>query len=59
MAIDAPAIITFGFYPGQPLEFYDRVITFGWWDGISGTGPIIVDSGGTHLTVRIVGKHRL
>jgi len=59
MAIDARSVVTFGFYPTSATQFYDRVMTFGWWEGF----PIIIPPGtggnATQLTLALIGRIRV
>ena len=58
MGVDAKAIITFGFYGQDGTQFMDRVMTFGWWDGVI-TVPPLIDGDGNALTVKVVGQHKV
>ena len=59
MAVDAKAIVTFGFLPTQSTEFFGRVMTFGWWDGVPPVPPIAGGGGATQITVTLIGKTRV
>ena len=58
MAVDGKAIITFGYLPTNSTQFIDRIMTFGWWEGI----PAIIsgaDGQGNKISVKLIGQHKV